>query len=137
MKLLSKEALVLGGVYGVIDAPFTYMQLELVTDVFFIVFIICALMLCFNRTPKFLLYTIQNYPRTCYYLSSVGWIPYFSFIVLLGIVGSYYCLEYANDLLKQQIVYLGIFNLFAAVISFGVAFIRASCKKSGLGKGNK
>jgi len=137
MKLLSKEALVLGGVYGVIDAPFTYMQLELVTDVFFIVFIICALMLCFNRTPKFLLYTIQNYPRTCYYLSSVGWIPYFSFIVLLGIVGNYYCLGYANDLLKQQIVYLGIFNLFAAVISFGVAFIRASCKKSGLGKGNK
>ena len=83
MKLWSKEALLLGGIYGILEAPFTYLKCEFITDILFFVFVCCAIMLCFNRTPKFISKTMENYPNISYYLVSIGWIPYF---VILGTI---------------------------------------------------
>ena len=40
MKLWSKEALVLGGIYGVLDTPFSLLGFELISNVVFLLFII-------------------------------------------------------------------------------------------------
>ena len=40
MKLWSKEALVLGGMYEVLEYPFTYLGLEHITDILFLVFLL-------------------------------------------------------------------------------------------------
>ena len=64
MKLWSKEALVLGGMYGVLETPFTYLGFEKIANILFVVFIWCMIKLCFNKTPKFIAKTIENYPKT-------------------------------------------------------------------------
>lgn len=38
MKLWSKEALVLGGIYGVLDTPFSLLGFELISGVLFLLF---------------------------------------------------------------------------------------------------
>ena len=43
MKLWSKEALLLGGIYGILETPFTYLNFEFITDTLFIVFVYCAI----------------------------------------------------------------------------------------------
>ncbi len=129
MKLLAKEALVLGGIYGVIDAPFTYIGLEIIADILFIIFIICAILLCFNKTPQFLSYTIHNYPKTSYYLSSIGWIPYLTWIIVLGLTVSFYYFGLSATQLKQQLWHLGIFDISLAILSLSIALIRAQRNK--------
>ncbi len=129
MKLLSKEALVLGGVYGVVDAPFTIIGLDIITDILFVAFIICIIMLCFNKKPLFLAKIMANYPKTSYYLSSIGWIPYLTWIVILGLTISFYYFGLLAIQLKQQLWYLGIFDISAVILSLSIAMIRTQTNK--------
>ena len=129
MKLLSKEALVLGGVYGVIDAPFSIIGLEFVTDILFIVFIVCAIMLCFNKNPLFLTKIMTDYPKTSYYLSSIGWIPYLTWVIVLGLVVSFYYFGLSAIQLKQQLWFLGVFDIGVAILSLVIAAIRTQRNK--------
>ncbi len=124
MKLWSKEALVLGGMYGVLETPFTYLGFETVTDIFFVVFICCMVLLCFNKIPKFISKTIENYPKVSYYLASIGWIPYFVILVTIIISGIYYCLGYDGALFSLQIFCLGIIVIVANILSLLCAYVR-------------
>ena len=81
MKLWSKEALVLGGIYGVLATPFSLLGFELISDVVFLLFIVYAIMLLFNKTPKFISFVMNKYPKMTYYLAAIGWVPYFMIII--------------------------------------------------------
>ena len=124
MKLWSKEALLLGGMYGILEAPFTYLKYEFITDILFFVFVCCAIMLCFSRTPKFISKTMNNYPNISYYLISIGWIPYFVISGLILFILSGFIIDYSESFLELVFNYLYYtlpLLIFASLVS---AFIR-------------
>ena len=123
MKLLSKEALVLGGIYGVLSTPCVYLDLENIGYFLFIVFIACMLGLCFSKTPMFINRIIKNYPKTAYYLASIGWIPYFVIITTTGFIGLGYFVEYSDDSIDALMkLYAWILNL-SVPVSLVIAFV--------------
>lgn len=124
MKLWSKEALLLGGIYGILETPFTYLKYEFITDILFIIFVCCAIMLCFSRTPKFISKTMNNYPNISYYLISIGWIPYFVISGLILFILSGFIIDYSESFLELVFNYLYYtlpLLIFASLVS---AFIR-------------
>ena len=128
MKLWSKEALVLGGMYGVLETPFTYLGFEKIANILFVVFIWCMIMLCFNKTPKFIAKTIENYPKTSYYLSSIGWIPYFVILGTILFVLSGYVIDYSDSFLETLFSYLYYILPLLVFASLIVALIMKNIK---------
>ena len=124
MKLWSKEALLLGGMYGILEAPFTYLKCEFITDILFFIFICCAIMLCFNRTPKFISKTIENYPNISYYLVSIGWIPYFVISGLILFILSGFIIDYSESFLELVFKYLYYILPLLIFASLIIAFIK-------------
>lgn len=124
MKLWSKEALLLGGIYGILETPFTYLKFELITDILFFVFVCCAIMLCFNKTPKFISKTIKNYPNISYYLVSIGWIPYFVILGTILFILSGFVINYSEGFLEMIFNYLYYILPLLMFSSLVVAFIR-------------
>lgn len=123
MKLWSKEALVLGGIYGVLSAPLTYLNLDNISMIVFAIFVLCMLMLCFCKTLKFLDKIIKNYPKTAYYLASIGWIPYFAIISIVGFVALGCFIEYSDSMVERLMkLYVWILDL-GVPVSLAVAFI--------------
>lgn len=125
MKLLSKEALLVGGIYGVLDTPFSLIHLEVARDMLFIAFIISLIMLSFNRVPKFISYIFEHFQKTSYYLCSIGWIPYFIIISFLGFITSNFIVTYSETATVSFIYGLAYISLFAAVVSVIIAYIKA------------
>lgn len=124
MKLWSKEALVMGGIYGVLDTPFSLLGVEMISNLLFWVFIGSAVMLCFNKTPKYLSLLISNYPQTSYYLASFGWVPYVMIFTTIAFLGSSYLIAYTENFVVTflySIVYVG---LVLALISLIIAFVK-------------
>lgn len=79
MKLYSKEVLLLGGIYEILAIPLAYLPSEvanIVTDILFGIFIICIIMLFFNKIPKFITFVQNSFPKISYYLTAIGGIPY-------------------------------------------------------------
>lgn len=128
MKLWSKEALVLGGIYGVLETPLSLLDFERTTEIIFLLFVGCGLMLCFNRTPKFLSALISGYPKTAYYLSAIGWIPYFLLIITIAFMGSSYYISYPQKFTTSFLYGLAYTGLGMAFISFVIAFFRTKIK---------
>lgn len=124
MKLWSKEALVLGGLSGVLETPLSLLGFENLANIFFILFIICMLMLCFNKTPKFLSYFISYYPNVSYYLCAIGWIPYFMIITTIVFLGSTYFVSSSEEFVVRFLFSLAYVSLGMAFISLSIAFIR-------------
>lgn len=126
MKLWSKEALVLGGLSGVLETPLSLLGFETISNILFILFIACVLMLCFNRIPKFLSSLISNYPKTAYYLAAIGWIPYFIFIIFIMLIGSGYIVDYSDTTVKYSmgIILYPYTTIYLGVASLIIAFIR-------------
>ena len=126
MKLWSKEALVLGGIYGVLETPFSFLGLENTTDILFVLFILGMFMLCFNKMPKFLSNFISNYPKTSYYLCAIGWIPYFMFIVFVMLIGSGYIIDYSDTTVEyiMNIIFYPYTTIYLAIASLIIAFAR-------------
>ena len=129
MKLWSKEALVLGGIYGVLETPFSLLRFELISDVVFLSFIVCAIMLLFNKTPGFISFVMSKYPQTAYYLAAIGWIPYLMIIIGFAIIGCYQIFGYTDVMLEYLLFGLAISALLAAVVSLIVAYITARKRK--------
>lgn len=124
MKLWSKEALVLGGIYGVLSTPCVYLNLENIGYCLFFVFVACMLGIYSNKVPKFINEVIENYPKVAYYLASIGWIPYFAMIGIVGFVGLGYFIEYSDDVIEMLIkLYVWILNL-GVPVSLIIAFLR-------------
>lgn len=130
MKLWSKEALVLGGIYGVLETPFSFLGLENTTDILFVLFILGMFMLCFNKMPKFLSNFISNYPKTSYYLCAIGWIPYFMFIVFVMLIGSGYIIDYSDTTVEysMNVMSYPYTTIYLAIASLIIAFIRKTNK---------
>lgn len=124
MKLLSKEALLLGGIYGILETPFTYLKCEFITDILFIVFVCCAIMLCFNKTPKFISKTIENYPNISYYLVSIGWIPYFIILGIILFILSGFIIDYSESFLETVFSCLYYILPLLIFVSLVGAFIK-------------
>lgn len=124
MKLWSKEALVLGGIYGVLDTPLSLLGLETLSDVVFLLFVTGVFLLLFNKTPKLLTGIITKYPRTSYYLISFGWIPYAVAVFSLAFVGYRYFYEVSEDASAELMVYLSYGILFFVFVSLLIAYIR-------------
>lgn len=130
MKLWSKQALVLGGIYGVLETPFSFLGLENTTDILFVLFILGMFMLCFNKMPKFLSNFISNYPKTSYYLCAIGWIPYFMFIVFVMLIGSGYIIDYSDTTVEysMNIMSYPYTTIYLAIASLIIAFVRKTNK---------
>ncbi len=124
MKLWSKEALVLGGVYGVLETPFSLFGFEYISDALFLLFIGCVIMLCFNKTPKFITYVIHNCPKISYYLCSIGWIPYVILIVSISVFGFISYTGYNGALLVNIVLWLAYSSLLLSILSLAIAFIK-------------
>jgi hypothetical protein len=127
MKLWSKEALVLGGVYSVLSTPFAYSNKtvsELISSILIIAFIICAIMLCFNKIPKFITYILNKYHITSYYLAAFGWIPYFTIIAVVGLFISTYFIEYDENSIERLFKMMHYVLEFGIPVSITIAFIR-------------
>lgn len=127
MKLWSKEALVLGGIYSVLITPFAYGNnavIEQISSILFVIFMICAIMLCFNKTPKFVLFTLNRYPKISYYLAAFGWIPYFTFIAVVSLFISAYFIEYDKNNIEWWLKIMHYILEFGIPISLIIAFIR-------------
>ena len=134
MKLFSKEALLLGGLYGALETPFSLLKFERVTDLLFVIFFILLVMLCFNKVPKFLSFILNNYPKTSYYLCAVGWVPYVVGVIFLVFAGTGLFVEYSQSFMTAFILLLAGIVVFGSLISLIAAFILARRKKPVLNK---
>ncbi len=130
MKLWSKEALVLGGGFGVLDTLASLLGVETVSEILFMVFFGCVIMLCFNKTPKFLQQLITGYPVTSYYLAAIGWVPYFMIVTFMIIAGIFFSVGFDNALFIKLIYTIAVLGLIGAVVSLVAACIKAKTKKA-------
>lgn len=124
MKLWSKEAFLLGGLYSVLDVLSSLLSLDLVSDVLLLLFIVFTLMLCFNKTPRFIPYIFNKYPKFSFYMCSIGWIPYVVIILFAFIAGSFVALGFTESLFQNLALGLTILWIFAVLISLVVAFFK-------------
>lgn len=131
MKLCSKEALLWGGIYCVLATPLSYLDQEgTVSAVLFLGFAIGMVLLCFNKVPKFIYYVMNDYPRTSYYLMSIGWLPYFVFIGLTGIIATASFFEWGEETLNIIVLVFGYISAAGIPLSLLIAFVREKfCKK--------
>ena len=132
MKLWSKEALVLGGIYSVLSTPFVYGHkavLEQISSILLIIFIICAIMLCFNKIPKFITYILNKYPKIAYYLAAFGWIPYFTIVAVVGLFISAYFIEYDENNIEWWFKIMHYVLELGIPVSLIIAFVRQKMVK--------
>ena len=106
MKLYSKEAMFLGGLYTVLAIPFTYLN-EASSGILLLLFICLAIILYFNKKLRI----VAGYPRISYCLSSIGWYPYIFIIFTISFIVSGYFIDYQDDSIEK------IFSIFDYITS--------------------
>lgn len=124
MKLWSKEALIIGGFYGILETPLSFLGMDNVTDILFLLFIVLIFALCFGKTPKFLSEFIRKYPRISYYLTAIGWVPYFLMVAVAIILGIGFLLGYSEYLQENVLYGTAYLGLGLTLLSLIVAFIK-------------
>ena len=105
MKLYSKEAMLLGGLYTVLAIPFTYLN-ESISGILLLLFIGLAIMLYFKKKLMFLERMISSYPKISSCLSSMGWYPYIFIIFTVSFTASGYFFDYQDDSIEK------VFSIF-------------------------
>lgn len=136
MKIYSKEALLLGGLYELISTPFAYTASYNLGGILLVVFILGMFLLFFNKTPRFIRYILDSYPTVAYYICSFGWLPYFRiFIFVVGVfmAGIFMPEDKTVELSSQVIGYVLSWGL---PLSLLIAFIRSLTTKL-YGKSNE
>ena len=123
MKLRTKEALLIGGIYEAVKTPFIYLNINEFVNILFILFIAYTIFLCFNHELNFTAYIQHKHPNISYYLTAMGWVPYFSIICLVTIIliASYF--EWTDILLEKVINIFNFTITFGALISLIIAAI--------------
>lgn len=132
MKICSDESLLLGGLYCVFEIIFALLGLEVLRDILFLVFLISVIMLCFNKTPKYISYTLNKYPKTSYYLMSFGWIPYFMvicFVLFLAYIQLFDSVDNLHLYIKY-IIPCSIAVFIMGFISLIIAYIKVKIKST-------
>ena len=92
MKICSKEALILGGVYMVLATPFSLLGFSVISDILFIVFVISGILLFFNVKFKFIDYILNKHETLSYYLCSLGALFYSGDVSSFGLYTCYFWL---------------------------------------------
>ena len=105
MKLYSKEALLLGGLYTVLAIPFTYLN-KTSSGIILLLFIGLAIMLYFKKKLMFLERMISGYPKISSCLSSMGWYPYIFIIFTVSFTASGYFINYPDYFIEK------VFSIF-------------------------
>ena len=132
MKICSNETLLLGGLYCVFEIIFALLGLEVLRDILFLIFLISVIMLCFNKTPKYISYTLNKYPKTSYYLMSFGWIPYFMvicFVLFLAYIQLFDSVDNLHLYIKY-IIPCSIAVFIMGFISLIIAYIKVKIKST-------
>ena len=112
MKLYSKEAMLLGGLYTVLAIPFTYLN-ETISGILLLLFIGLAIMLCFKKKLRFLERIIAGYPKISSCLRSIGWYPYIFIIFTAGFIASGYFIDYQDESIEKV---LSIFDYGTSIL---------------------
>lgn len=105
MKLYSKEALLLGGLYTVLAIPFTYLN-KTSSGILLLLFIGLAIMLYFKKKLMFLERMISSYPKISSCLSSMGWYPYIFIIFTVSFTTFGYFINYPDYFIEK------VFSIF-------------------------
>lgn len=129
MKLYSKEAMLLGGLYTVLAIPFTYLN-ESISGILLLLFIGLAITLCFNKKLRFLERMISGYPKISNYLSSIGWYPYIFIIFTVSFIASGYFFDYQDDSIEKVFSIFDYGTSILLVISLGYAIYKNFKKQS-------
>ena len=111
MKLYSKEALLLGGLYTVLAIPFTYLN-KTSSGILLLLFIGLAIMLYFKKKLMFLERMISSYPKISSCLSSMGWYPYIFIIFTVSFTASGYFFDYTTSILLIISLIYSIYKSF-------------------------
>ena len=128
MKLWSKEALSLGGIYCVLDTSFLFLQTPITENIgliLFSIFIICMFLLYW---PKFSLYIenqIKKFPNISYYLISIGWIPYFVIIGIVCFIGIAAAFAWGEDTIEKVANIFNAICIWGVPVSLSIAYLRA------------
>lgn len=132
MKICSDESLLLGGLYCVFEIIFALLRLEVLRDILFLIFLISVIMLCFNKTPKYISYTLNKYPKTSYYLMSFGWVPYFMLICFVLFLAYIHLFDSVDNLhlYIKYIIPCSIAVLIMGFISLIIAYIKVKIKST-------
>ena len=83
MKLYSKETLLFGGLYELLSIPFAYAEIDNFSGMLLFFFAVGVLLIFVNKTPRFIKYILDNYPKSAYYCSSFGWLPYCRILTII------------------------------------------------------
>ena len=100
------------------------LNVNLLQTFYSLFFVCCAIMLRFNRTPKFISKTIENYPNISYYLVSIGWIPYFVILGTILFILSGFIIDYSENFLELVFKYLYYILPLLIFASLIIAFIK-------------
>ena len=118
MKLISKDALILGGWAVALEAPLSYLPQEgIISDIIFVIdtaFFICLLFLLFNKVPSFIQKTKEKLPTLAFLLSCIGWYAYVH--IFIGIGGMIYLFQ--NEERLEDIAFLTQMNNFMTYVSY-------------------
>ena len=124
MKLYSDEALCLGGIFSVMSAPFIYAGIESVALILLFAFVVLMFGIVFNKVPFFVTYIINNHPKITYYLSAIGWIPYFTIAYPVALIAICAFCDFSDTASEFWFnIYVWTLNL-GAFISLLIAFIK-------------
>ena len=113
MKLWSKEALAIGGIYSVF---------------LFSIFIISMFMLYWPKFSLVVSNQTKKFPRILYYLMSIGWIPYFVIIGMVVLFIFIVVFSWQDNTIETT---TNIFNLicsWGAPVSLVIAYVRVRNK---------
>ena len=127
MKIMSKEAAVLGGLYTAFWILVSYGQNKFTEHLFMgvsILFVIGLVMLAMNKTPKILMGFIQKYPRVSYYLASIGWFVYVLIIGVPLLILAAICFEWSDATSKTAARTFNFILSFGVPLSLLAAFVR-------------
>lgn len=133
MKVISKEALALGGLYSVLVTPFYLIKnkyLEEIGLIIGVLFLLSLVLLYNNKFSNYVCNKIQLHHNIAYYLLAIGWVIYFMFA---GII----CLPLIAAILDlQESTLKAVMSIFSFICNWGVpvslitAFIKSHKNKS-------
>lgn len=131
MKLWSKEALAIGGIYSVLSTPFLIWQTPVTEQInmfLFSIFIISMFMLYWPKFSLVVSNQTKKFPRILYYLMSIGWIPYFVIIGMVVLFIFIVVFSWQDNTIETT---TNIFNLicsWGAPVSLVIAYVRVRNK---------
>lgn len=127
MKVYSNDSLLLGGLYGVLSVSSAYLfggSMSFISDVLFCVFVISAIMLFFNKTPRFISDIQNKFPIISYYIKAVGWIPYAFILGVVLLIVSGFFIEYSQAQIEQGAILFEYGFLLLTAASLLIALIK-------------